>query len=115
MEDISTERSPRGRPRKISENVRELHALLTKVLNNEDRTFIIQSLNQYQREKNVNNLVASLKSVLDTPRKREVYPLLQQIIPHHTSLLRVPFLCRKNSHKLLRMLQKSRSNGSSQY
>lgn len=81
MEDISTERSPRGRPRKISENVRELHAALTKVLNNEDRTLLIQSLNQYQREKNVNNLVASLKSVLDTPRKREVYPLLRQIIP----------------------------------
>lgn len=83
MGDISAERSPRRRRRKISENVRELHAALTKVLNNGDRTFLIQLLNQYQREKNVNNLVASLKSVLDTPRKREVYPLLRQIIPHH--------------------------------
>ncbi|XP_078381387.1 uncharacterized protein LOC144664126 isoform X3 [Oculina patagonica] len=83
MADISVERSPRRRRRKISENVRELHGALTKVLNNEDRTFLIQSLNQYQREKNVNNLVVSLKSVLDSPRKREVYPLLRQIIPHH--------------------------------
>ena len=83
MADISVERSPQRRRRKISENVRELHGALTKVLNNEDRTFLIQSLNQYQREKNVNNLVVSLKSVLDTARKREVYPLLRQIIPHH--------------------------------
>lgn len=83
MGDISTERSPRRRTRKISENVRELHAALTKVLDNEDRTFLIQSLNQYQREKNVNNLVLTLKSVLDTPRKREVYPLLRQVIPHN--------------------------------
>lgn len=83
MGDISAERSPRRRRRKISENVRELHAALTKVLNNEDRAFLIQSLNQYQREKNVNNLVVALKSVLDTGRKREVYPLLRQIIPHN--------------------------------
>ena len=80
MGDLSAERSPRRR--KISHNVRELHSALTKVLNNEDRTFLIRSLNQYQREKNVNNLVLSLKSVLDTPRKREVYPWLRQIIPH---------------------------------
>ena len=82
MENIYVERTPRRTPRKLSENVRELHAALTKVLNNEERTFLVQSLNQYQREKNVNSLVLSLKSVLNTPRKREVYPLLWQIIPH---------------------------------
>ena len=83
MEVISAERTPRRTsPRKISENVRELHAALSKLLNNEDRTFLIQSLNQYQRERNVNSLVVALKSVLNTPRKREVYPLLWQIIPH---------------------------------
>ena len=82
MENIYVERTPRRTPRKLSENVRELHAALTKVLNNEERTFLVQLLNQYQREKNVNSLVFSLKSVLNTPRKREVYPLLWQIIPH---------------------------------
>ena len=77
------ERTPRRTPpREISENVRELHAALSKVLNNEDRMFLIQSLNQYQRERNVNSLVVALKSVLDTPKRREVYPLLWQIIPH---------------------------------
>lgn len=83
MGDISVERTPRRTPRKISENVRELHTALTKVLNNEERTFLIQSLNQYQREKNVNSLVLTLKSVLNTPKKREVYPILWQIIPHN--------------------------------
>lgn len=108
MGDISTERSPRGRPRKISENVRELHAALTKVLNNEDRTFLIQSLNQYQREKNVNNLVASLKSVLDTPRKREVYPLLGQIIPQSDQQI----FCRLWEHSF-EARQRSKSPGQS--
>ena len=76
------ERTPRRTPRKISENVRELHSALAKVLHNEDRAFLIQSLNQYQRNRDVNSLVVALKSVLNTPRKREVYPLLWQIIPH---------------------------------
>lgn len=105
MGDILTQRSRRGRPRKISENVRELHTALTKVLNNEDRTFLIQSLNQYQREKNVNNLVASLKSVLDTPRKREVYPLLRQIIPHHDQQI----FCRLWEHSFDLARQRSKS------
>ena len=83
MEDISVERTSRRTPRKISENVRELHFALAKLINNDDRTFLIQSLNQYQRERNVNSLVVALKSVLNTPRKREVYPLLWQIIPHN--------------------------------
>ena len=82
MEHISVERTPRRTPRKVSENVRELHSALAKVLHNEDQAFLIQSLNQYQRDRDVNSLVVALKSVLNTPRKREVYPLLWQIIPH---------------------------------
>ena len=82
MEHISVERTPRRTSRKVSENVRELHSALAKVLHNEDRAFLIQSLNQYQRDRDVNSLVVALKSVLNTPRKREVYPLLWQIIPH---------------------------------
>ena len=82
MEHISVERTPRSSPRKVSEKVRELHSALAKVLHNEDRAFLIQSLNQYQRDRDVNSLVVALKSVLNTPRKREVYPLLWQIIPH---------------------------------
>ena len=68
--------------KKISENVRELQSALTKVLKSEDRVFFIESLNQYQRDKNVKSLVVTLKLVLNTARKREVYPLLYQIIPH---------------------------------
>ncbi|XP_074615427.1 whirlin-like isoform X1 [Acropora palmata] len=78
MEDIFMEQTSR----KMSENVRELQSALTKVLKSEDRVFFIESLNQYQRDKNVNSLVVTLKLVLNTARKREVYPLLYQIIPH---------------------------------
>ncbi|XP_068723891.1 whirlin-like isoform X1 [Montipora capricornis] len=82
MEALSVEQKHRRKPRKISENVRELHSALIDVINNDERAFLIQSLNQYQREKNVNNLVVALKLVLNTARKREVYPLLWQIVPH---------------------------------
>ena len=76
------EQTPQQTSRKMSENVRELQSALTKVLKSEDRVFFIESLNQYQRDKNVNSLVVTLKLVLNTARKREVYPLLYQIIPH---------------------------------
>ena len=82
MEDISLEQTPHETSRKVSENVRELQSALTKVLKSEERVFFIESLNQYQRDKNVNSLVVTLKLVLNTARKREVYPLLYQIIPH---------------------------------
>lgn len=69
------------RRRNISENVRVLHNALTKILNDRDRAYFIQSLNQYQKDRDVIELVASLKSVLDSPRKQEIYPLLRAIIP----------------------------------
>jgi len=69
------------RRRNISENVRVLHNALTHILNDHDRAYFIQSLNQYQKDRDVIELVASLKSVLDSPRKQEIYPLLRAIIP----------------------------------
>ncbi|XP_022783817.1 uncharacterized protein LOC111324505 isoform X3 [Stylophora pistillata] len=83
MGDVSTQRSPQRRPGKIPEYVLELHAALTNVLDDKDRILLIQSLNQYQRDRNVNNLVLILKSILDTSRRREVYPLLRQVVPHN--------------------------------
>ena len=82
MGDISAQHSPQRRRRKISQYVRELYATLTNILDDQDRTLLIQSLNQYQRDRNVNNLVSTLKSILDTSTKREVYPLLRQVVPH---------------------------------
>ena len=78
--NMDTQRLPR---RNISENVRKLYSALTAVLSNEDRAFLLQSLNQYQRERDIRQLVVTLNSVLDTPGKREVYSLLHQIIPHN--------------------------------
>lgn len=69
------------RPRTVSQSVRDLHGVLSDLLNDTDRQVLIRSLNQYQKDRNVKNLAISLKSVLNTPRKREVYPLLRQIIP----------------------------------
>lgn len=67
--------------RNISENVRLLHDSLINILNDEDRAYFIHSLNKYQKDRDVIELVASLKSVLDSPRKQKVYPLLREIIP----------------------------------
>lgn len=72
---------PRRGRRSISENVWLLQTTLAKILNDNDRTFLIQSLNQYQKDRDILELVTSLKRVLDTPKKREVYPLLRDIIP----------------------------------
>lgn len=73
--------TPRRGRRNISENVRVLHNTLVNILSDEDRAYFIRSLNQYQKDRDIIELVASLKSVLDSPRKREVYPLLREIIP----------------------------------
>lgn len=73
--------TPRRGRRSISENVWLLQTSLAKILNDNDRTLLIHSLNQYQKDRDVLELVASLKRVLDSPKKREVYPLLRDIIP----------------------------------
>ena len=78
---MSEQRSPRRKRRQISENVRDLHNVLTTTLNDADRSLFIQSLNQYQKNHNVKRLVYSLHTILNTPRKREIHPQLRRIIP----------------------------------
>ncbi|XP_031561837.1 uncharacterized protein LOC116297698 isoform X2 [Actinia tenebrosa] len=73
--------TPRRGRKSISENVWLLQNTLAKILNDNDRTFLIHSLNQYQKDRDILELVTSLKRVLDSPKKREVYPLLRDIIP----------------------------------
>ena len=78
---MSAERSPRRKRRQISQNVRELHKILAVTLDDAERRLFIQSLNQYQKNRNIEWLVYSLDSILNTPRKREIYPQLRKIIP----------------------------------
>ncbi|XP_032241954.2 whirlin isoform X3 [Nematostella vectensis] len=73
--------TPRRAGRNISESVRHLHNTLTKILSDQERAYFIQSLNRYQRNRDVDSLVASLKTVLNSPKKRQVFPILREIIP----------------------------------
>lgn len=78
---MSVQRSPRRKQKQISQNVRELHKSLGATLNDAERRSFIQTLNQYQKNRNIKWLVSSLHSILNTPEKREIYPKLRTIIP----------------------------------
>ena len=67
--------------RQPSENVKRLHLLLTQVLDDSDRNYFLHILSQYQKTRNVTKLTTSLKEVLNTPRKRQIYLLLRKVIP----------------------------------
>ncbi|XP_078282265.1 whirlin-like [Rhinoraja longicauda] len=74
-----------GRP--LSGTVRRLHRALTALLSEAERLRFIHCLNEYQRRRNVCELVASLGLLLDCPRKRQLLPLLRLVIPRSDQLL----------------------------
>ncbi|XP_032905158.1 whirlin isoform X1 [Amblyraja radiata] len=74
-----------GRP--LSGTVRRLHRALTALLSEAERQRFIHCLNEYQRRRNVCELVASLGLLLDCPRKRQLLPLLRLVIPRSDQLL----------------------------
>ena len=60
-----------------------MHTALAKVFHKEDRTFLIQSLNQYQRDRDVNSLVVALKSVLQhIKQERRLSVIMEKSVPH---------------------------------
>ena len=69
------------RPRSFSQNVRHVHAALSEVLNDAENEILLHSLCQYKDDHNVKRFVTALKSVLNSPRKREVYSLLRRVVP----------------------------------
>ncbi|XP_077987158.1 whirlin-like [Glandiceps talaboti] len=71
---------PIGR-RTLSTNVRRLHDALNNLLDEGDRAYFVHALNDYHARRNVYDLVQALRVVLDTPEKKYLFVLLEQVVP----------------------------------
>ncbi|XP_071485975.1 whirlin-like [Diadema antillarum] len=67
--------------RTMSANVRRLHESLTTLLAENDKSHFVHALNEYNSKRNVYTLVQNLKSILNTPEKKQLYVLLGKVIP----------------------------------
>ncbi|XP_072908550.1 whirlin isoform X4 [Hemitrygon akajei] len=76
---------PSARP--LSGTARRLHRALNALLSERERERFICCLNGYRRRRNVYELVLGLGRLLDTPRKRQLLPLLRLVIPRSDQLL----------------------------
>ncbi|XP_022105757.1 whirlin-like isoform X2 [Acanthaster planci] len=70
-----------GASRTMSANVRRLHEALNSTLPDHDRAYFVHALNEYNSRRNVYTLVANLKAILDSPEKRQLYLLLEKVLP----------------------------------
>ncbi|XP_069746278.1 whirlin isoform X3 [Narcine bancroftii] len=73
--------------RPLSGTVRRLHRALNALLSERERQRFIHCLNVFHYRRNVCELVASLRLLLDTPSKRQLLPLLRLVIPRSDQLL----------------------------
>ncbi|XP_071947803.1 whirlin-like isoform X3 [Antedon mediterranea] len=67
--------------RTLSTNVRRLNEELTAVLNEDERAFFVDALNDYHSKRNVYSLVQNLKTILNTTEKQRLYLLLGKVVP----------------------------------
>ena len=67
--------------RTMSANVRRLHESLTTLLNDHDKAYFVHALNDYNSKRNVYGLVQHLRSILNTPEKKQLFVLLGKVIP----------------------------------
>uniref|UniRef100_A0A8K9XD19 Whirlin a n=1 Tax=Oncorhynchus mykiss TaxID=8022 RepID=A0A8K9XD19_ONCMY len=73
--------------RTLSANVKKLHNALNLLLNELEREQFIHCLNVYHSKRNVYDLVQTLKVILNAPSKRQLLPMLRQVIPRSDQLL----------------------------
>ncbi|XP_030062174.1 whirlin [Microcaecilia unicolor] len=71
----------------LSANVRKLHNALNLLLSELEREQFIHCLNVYHFRRNVYDLVQTLKVILNSPDKRQLLPMLRQVIPRSDQLL----------------------------
>ncbi|XP_054770143.2 whirlin-like [Lytechinus pictus] len=67
--------------RTMSANVLRLHESLTNLLDEQDKTYFVRALNDYNSKRNVYTLVQNLRGILNTPEKRQLFVLLGKVIP----------------------------------
>ncbi|KAM9322075.1 whirlin [Pholidichthys leucotaenia] len=73
--------------RTLSANVRKLHNALNLLLSDFEREQFIHCLNVYHSKRNVYDLVQTLNVILNAPSKRQLLPMLRQVIPRSDQLL----------------------------
>ncbi|XP_049326273.1 whirlin [Astyanax mexicanus] len=73
--------------RALSANVKRLHDALHALLGDAEREQFVHCLNAYHARRNVYDLVRTLRVILDTPRKRQLLPMLRLVIPRADQLL----------------------------
>lgn len=73
--------------RALSANVKRLHDALHVLLGDAEREQFVHCLNAYHARRNVYDLVRTLRVILDTPRKRQLLPMLRLVIPRADQLL----------------------------
>ncbi|XP_066514481.1 whirlin-like [Hoplias malabaricus] len=73
--------------RALSANVKRLHDALHTLLGDAEREQFVHCLNAYHARRNVYDLVRTLRVILDTPRKRQLLPMLRLVIPRSDQML----------------------------
>ena len=61
----------------------ELQTQVDRLLTEEDREFFLYALKEYSTYRSVGKLVMSLNSCLDTPEKKNMLPLIRNLLPKH--------------------------------
>ncbi|XP_050389473.1 whirlin isoform X2 [Patella vulgata] len=69
------------RHRTLSLNVRRLQEALSVYLDDEETSGFIDALHTYDSERDVFEFVNSLKKILNSPTKRQLFPLVKRVIP----------------------------------
>ncbi|ESO96044.1 hypothetical protein LOTGIDRAFT_116246 [Lottia gigantea] len=69
--------------RTLSLNVRRLQEALSVYLSDEETTGFIDALNTYNADRDVFEFVNNLKKILNSPTKRQLFPLVKRVIPRN--------------------------------
>ena len=64
----------------MADAVEQIQEAMHNLLNPQEKADFLDILNDYQCRKDVEDFTAALQSVLDTPAKREVVPLLRSVV-----------------------------------
>lgn len=67
--------------RTMATNASQMHAAVSTYLNDGETIDFVKALHEYQRTRDVSAFVVSLKVTLSTPYKRQLIPLIRDVIP----------------------------------
>ncbi|XP_048244992.1 whirlin-like isoform X1 [Haliotis rufescens] len=65
----------------MSVNVRRLHEALTVHLDQQEVSTFVDALNLYNNQRDVFEFVNTLRKILNSPQKRQLFPLVKRVIP----------------------------------